>query len=131
MTKFFCGTTPAALCIASNLALAGDFDGSRPLLCATMESHDCDAGETCQRGLPESVGAPQFMRLDFKQQVIVGPNRNSPIKLIERSADQLLLQGTELGIAWTLAIDTSNGKLRATLVNRDSAIVVFGACTPL
>ena len=118
------------LCLFCNAASAADFDGSRPLICATIEAHDCDVGETCLRGLPESVGAPQFMRIDFGKQVIVGPKRSTPIKSIEKSADQVLLQGTELGYGWTLALDSTSGKLTATLVNRDGAFVLFGACTP-
>ena len=118
------------LCLVWNLAGAADFDGSRPLLCATVESHDCDAGETCQRALPESLGLPQFMRIDFAKQAVVGPKRSSPIKSIERSPGQMLLQGTELGFAWTLALDTASGKLVASFANGESAIIVFGACTP-
>ena len=118
------------LCLACNLAGAADFDGSKPLLCATVEAHDCDAGETCQRALPDSLGLPQFMRIDFAKQAVVGPKRSSPIKSIERSPGQMLLQGTELGFAWTLALDTASGKLVASFANGESAIIVFGVCTP-
>jgi hypothetical protein len=42
-----------------------------------------------------------------------------------------LLQGTELGFAWTIALDQANGKMMVTLVDRDGAFVFFGSCTPL
>jgi hypothetical protein len=41
----------------------------------------------------------------------------------------LLLQGTELGFAWSIALDKDTGQMSATLVNRDGAYVLFGACT--
>jgi hypothetical protein len=120
----------AVLCLAWNFAGAADFDGSKPLICATMEAHDCDAGETCTRVLPDNLGLPQFIRIDFAKQAIVGPKRTTPIRNIERSPDQILMQGTELGFAWTLAIETASGKLNASFVNAENAVAVFGACTP-
>ena len=74
----------AALGFASSVALATDFDGSKALICATIESHDCDVGATCLRGLPETIGAPQFLRIDFGKQTIVGPKRITPIQSIEK-----------------------------------------------
>lgn len=130
-TIFQCGSLAIALGLAAGLAGAADFDGSKPLLCANIEAHDCDAGETCERALPTNLGLPQFLRIDFAKQEVAGPKRTSPIKSIERSPKQLLLQGTELGFGWTLALDTASGKLSATFVNGESAVIVFGACTPL
>jgi hypothetical protein len=131
MNKFIQGALLVALGLAAGAAVAADFDGSKPLLCATMEAHDCDAGESCMRALPGSLGLPQFVRVDFAGQMVTGPKRTTPIKSIERSPGQILLQGTELGFGWTLALDTANGKLSATFVNGESAVIVFGACTPL
>lgn len=121
---------PAALGLGSGAALSADFDGSKPLLCATFEAHGCDAGDQCLRVLPARVGLPEFLRIDFAKQVIIGPKRTTPIVSIERSPGQMLLQGTELGIGWTVALDTASGKMNATLVNREVAFAVFGACTP-
>lgn len=120
----------AALGYASNAAFGADFDGSKPLICATMEAHDCEAGETCQRALPDTVGLPNFMRIDFAKQAIVGPKRTTAIKAIERSPTQVLLLGTEMGFAWTLAIDATTGKLSASFVNGENAVIAYGACTP-
>jgi len=121
---------PAALGLGSGGALAADFDGSKPLLCATIEAHGCDAGEQCLRVLPHRVGLPQFLRIDFAKQAIIGPKRTTPIVSIERSPGQMLLQGTELGLGWTVALDTASGRISATLVNREVAFAMFGACTP-
>ncbi len=42
----------------------------------------------------------------------------------------MLLQGTELGYAWSLVIDKTDGSMAMTLVNRDDVFVAFGYCTP-
>jgi hypothetical protein len=63
--------------------------------------------------------------------VIVGPKRTSPIRSIDKDENQILLQGTELGLGWSMALNTADGKLVATFSNRDGAFVLFGSCTPL
>jgi hypothetical protein len=114
---------------AAAASQAGDYDGSRPLICATMQAMDCAAGEDCLRGLPTDVGAPTFMRIDFERKAVIGPKRTSPVLFMDNSGGQLLLQGHELGFGWTLALDQDSGQMSATLVNRDGAYVLFGACT--
>jgi hypothetical protein len=49
---------------------------------------------------------------------------------MEPSDGQLLLQGTELGYAWSVALDTKTGAMSTTLVNREDVFVLFGSCTP-
>jgi hypothetical protein len=112
-------------------ASAGDFDGSKLLICATVEAIDCAPGEECTKGRPDDVGAPQFLRIDFAQKVIVGPKRTTPIRFMDTSDDQILLQGMELGFGWTLALDQDSGMMTVTLVNREGGVVLFGSCTPL
>src|SRR5262245_29662828 len=93
-----------ALLVAS-VAQAGDFDGSKNLICAPVEVSDCAPVEGCTRTVPSEVGAPAFIRIDFGKQAMVGPQRTSPIKVTEKSAAQLLLMGTELGYGWTVILD--------------------------
>ena len=112
-------------------AIAGDFDGSKLLICAPVEAMSCAAGEECEKGVPDDVGAPAFMRIDFTKKVIVGPKRTSPIRFMDKDENQILLQGTELGLAWGMALNTADGKMVLTLSNLDSAFVLFGSCTPL
>jgi hypothetical protein len=115
--------------LATVPASAGDFDGSKLLICAPVEAMDCAAGMACERSTPEEVGAPAFLRIDVARKAIIGPKRTSPIQFMEKSESQLLLQGTELGLGWTVALDQETGKIAVTLVNRDGAFVLFGACT--
>ena len=112
-------------------AAAGDFDGSKLLICAPVEAMDCVPGEGCSKERPEDVGAPNFLRIDFANKVIVGPKQTTPILLMDKSDNQLLLQGKELGYAWTLVLDQESGTMTVTLVNREAAFVLFGPCTPL
>jgi len=111
------------------LGLAADFDGKTPLICASIDAHSCDPGEICDRSLPADIGLPQFMRIDFAKKTIEGPSRSTPIVSFDKSQDQLLMQGTELGFAWTLVIDTATGEMTSSVVNRDHAYIMFGACT--
>lgn len=115
----------SAICIP---AQGAEFDGSRLLICANVEAADCAPGESCSRQRPDDLGAPAFIRIDFNRKTIVGPKRTTEITLIEKSDRQLLLQGTELGYAWSIALDTGTGKITATLADRMGAIVLFGSC---
>ena len=115
---------------STTAAFSADFDGSKRLICATVDAHACDPGETCLRGLPDDIGVPRFMRIDFAEKTIAGPKRTTQIRYLDNSADQILMQGTELGYAWTVVIDKTDGTLSMTLVNRDDAFTVFGYCTP-
>jgi len=117
------------VCLATASALASDFDGSRVLICAPVQAFDCAAGEDCAKGLPDEIGAPAFMRIDLPNKSVVGPKRTSPILLADKTEGQLVLQGTELGYGWVIALDQETGKMTATLANREGAFVLFGACT--
>jgi len=115
----------------SATGLAADFDGTKPLICATVDARDCVRGQDCFRGLAEAIGAPQFFRVDFAQKSIQGPNRTTPITVMEITEGQVLLQGKELGFAWVVALDQSSGRFSGTLTNAGGAFVLFGNCTPL
>ncbi|HEY4136550.1 MAG TPA: hypothetical protein VGO34_15195 [Alphaproteobacteria bacterium] len=112
-------------------ALAADFDGSKALICAPTEAMDCVADEDCTRGSPAAIGAPAFIRLDVTKKTIAGPKQTAKILYVDKTADRLLLQGTEFGYGWTMALEQASGKLVTTLVDENGVFVLFGACTPL
>jgi hypothetical protein len=68
--------------------------------------------------------------IDFAKKTIVGTQRTTAIRLMDNDPTQILLQGTELGYAWTLALDKQRGSMTITLVNHEDTLVLFGDCTP-
>jgi hypothetical protein len=126
--KSYTASCVLALAAMGAPVMAAEFDGSRLLICANVEAADCAPGQTCARLRPDDIGAPAFIRIDFNRKVIVGPKRTTDITLIEKGDRQLLLQGTELGYAWSIALDTATGKLAATLADREGVFVLFGSC---
>ena len=121
----------AGLALLALPVLAADFDGSKPLLCATQSALDCARGDDCATGLPEELGAPTFMRIDLAKKSVIGPQTTTEILLQDKSGKQLLLQGRESGFGWTIVIDQPSGELTVTLTNRNGAYVLFGACTAI
>jgi hypothetical protein len=129
--KFIRHLALGALPLLTTAALAADFDGSRALICAPVSAIDCMRGDECLSGLPEDIGAPAFMRLDFAKKTVSGPKSVSPILLQEKTAEQLLLQGREGPFGWTMALDTASGDMTLSLMSTKAAYVLFGSCTPL
>jgi hypothetical protein len=118
------------LFMAVSPAFAGDvLDGTKPLLCSSIEALDCDPGEACVRGIPELMGAPQFLRIDFANNEIAGPLRTAKIRSMQKDDNQIVLQGYDVEMGWTLAIDRVTGNMRITFAGGDAAFIIFGACT--
>jgi hypothetical protein len=128
--RYLAGWILIGLLVAVSPAFAGTaVDGTAPLLCASIEALDCDPGDGCERGIPEEMGAPDFLRIDFTKKEIVGPARTTAIRSMEKGDEQIVLQGFEIGMGWTLALDRASGKMRIAFAGRDSTFIVFGACT--
>jgi hypothetical protein len=122
-------------------ALAGDFDGSKPILCSAITVIECTP--TADHAVtPESVGMPQFLKVDVAKKKIwpamdKAGKRTSEIKRTERLGGRLILQGTDEGIdkkreavSWTATISEETGKFILTAAGEEVAFVVFGACIP-
>lgn len=133
----------AALVVAPmGLVAAADFDGSKPLLCASMELQECVPGVGCERVTTDSINAAEFFRIDVKKKTITVSARNQsrPPQRIESSAktdDLLVIQGSDNGVegvrtdglAYSFAIDKISGKMVLTASGDEVAFVVFGSCT--
>ena len=123
------------VCLAASLplgaAIAADFDGSKPLMCAPSEAVEVRPGGELVKERPSDIGAPSFLRVDIANRTITGPRRVTPIKFMEKDDKQILLQGTELGFGWTLALDQRVGEMSLTFVDRSGAVVLTGMCTPV
>ncbi len=126
----------AVLTAAPTAANAEGFDGSRPLICASMEAYDCGPGDGCLRDTAESIGAPQFMRLDFEHKLARathanGEERTAKIESLTQVEGTLILQGVQRGLGWSMTIAQENGPMALTVAGDRAAFVIFGACTPL
>jgi hypothetical protein len=136
-------TALVVLAVVPVLVSAGNFDGSKPLLCASTEVIECLPGQECLRVTPEAIDAPQFIRVDMKAKtltttVAADAGKISAIERSEVVDGKLMIQGAEDGspevrdgVGWTLAISQTSGKLVVTASGDDVAFVIFGACTPL
>lgn len=132
MHKFSKTFAVAIFCLAATTTVvAEDFDGSKPLICATVEARDCVLRTECFSGEATHVGAPAFFRLDFKEKTIYGPERSSPIKSFEESPAAILLQGSEIGYALSIGINKQSGDFSASITNYEGSFLLFGNCTVL
>ena len=122
-------------------AIAGDFDGSKPLLVSVGRILECTPAEGCRDVSAASVGLPQFLEIDFGKKTI-RPYQggedipNTTIERSERVDGKLMLQGAEDGyrdlrdgLGWTLAIAEDSGQVVLTASGDQVAFVVFGAAT--
>jgi hypothetical protein len=136
------------LCVALILSVvvapaapAGDFDGSRPMLCSVIKVIELTPAADGAVSA-ESVGLPQFLRVDVAKKKVWPAmdkegKRVSEIKRVERLDGKLILQGADAGIAdkrdgtgWSAMISEATGKFTVTMARENEAFVVFGACLP-
>ncbi|MCG6982311.1 MAG: hypothetical protein LJE88_12970 [Deltaproteobacteria bacterium] len=124
-------------------AIAGDFDGSKPLLFVAIDVIECVPNGECNKVTPESIALPQFLKIDFKKKKIlpVGEGqgkKSTTIENMELIDGKLIIQGAEDGVegvrdgvGWTMAIAEETGKAVLTGSGEQVGFVVFGACTPI
>ncbi len=122
-------------------ASAAIFDGSRPLLCALQHVTECDAGAECLDVMPGDINVPDFLQVDVANKVIsatpeAGTGRTTAIERSEHMDGKLVLQGADDGLegvrdglAWSMVIDDTSGKLVLSASGDGVAFVAFGACT--
>lgn len=129
------------ICVFPLTAAAGDFDGSKELICAVMDVAECQPGVKCQPVTPEQAGISLFFKINFKDNKIRaiqadGSQRSTMIERLEQVDGKLILQGAEDGIegvrdgvGWSAAIAQETGKMVLTASGDEVGFVVFGACT--
>jgi hypothetical protein len=130
----------ACVSILPSPSVAGDFDGSKPLVCTVITVNECLEGEGCMAVAPEDVNLPRHLWVDVAKKTIqdkkAGDGRKSPIESVKRVDGKLILQGAEEGRAdvrdgfgWTIAIMEDSGQMVMTASGDMVAISAFGACT--
>ncbi len=134
----------SGLCAIAGIVTAADFDGSKPLLCSTATLSECIPGGVCEQVTSDSINAPDFLRIDFKKKTVTADKpgqEDRPPSKIKSSAtidEKLFLQGYDDGVegvrdglAWSVAIDQTTGKMVLTASGDAVGFVIFGACTTL
>ena len=111
-----------------------ELDTSNPLLCSVINVAEYSLEEDCFEGTAETFDLPQFIRIDFQNNIIseVGENtrqRKSKISNFKRVDNSVILQGIENGRSWSVIVDKETGKMSATTSEARVGFVVFGACT--
>ena len=118
---------------------AADFDGSEPLICSFGQVVECDAGSQCRVVSHDSVDAPDFVKLDFKNKQLVSTigGEDSPADDITVTdlGTHLIVQGTQGSgqgntLGYSLSIDKATGQLAVAGAGENAGFVIFGACTP-
>ena len=123
------------LLIASASLFAADFDGSEPMLCASLDVLECVDGSRCKTVTAESVDAPQFITVDLKNKELKldrsGRPRSAQLRNRESLNGRLVLQGvgTETGLGWTFSVDEETGRFVVSASGDEVAFIIFGACT--
>ncbi|HEY7041097.1 MAG TPA: hypothetical protein VID28_19670 [Methylomirabilota bacterium] len=119
-------TTPAAA--------AGRYDGSKPMLCAVTAVSECTKDGNCERSGPHQEGnnLPGFVRVDVPGKLLTdneGAGRKTAIQSSAVVDNQLMLQGSENGKAWTIVVATDSGVFGSSVVEDDGLFAIFGRCT--
>ena len=121
--------------ILSGSALADNLSKADEYLCAPIQVMACKSNGDCNQGLPSSFNIPQFIVVDLKKKELRTTeasveNRRTPLKHIQREDGLTVLQGYEMGRAFSFVINEETG-VASVAVSRDGTTVsVFGACTP-
>jgi hypothetical protein len=121
---------------AAQPAVAGDYDGSKPLICAASMGISCQANGECKQDTAERLNMPQFFWLDAAAKTVgeKGPDgqiRSMPFQTSTQSARHLILQGTTDRLGWNATISKASGKLMIMAADGAVTQVIFGACTPV
>jgi hypothetical protein len=117
-------------------AFAGGFDGSANLVCSAIDVVACVEGPDCVQGQSRTFDLAQFIFIDFKGKIVRATDESgikavSPIKNLESTGSQLILQGVENGHGWGISIDRKTGRMTTTVSGDLASFMVFGACTAI
>lgn len=128
------------VCGSCQPASAGDFDGTKALMCTCGDGLEYHRSGGQNPFNPESVGLPKTFVVDFKSKLIRPTRdsvvqRRSKIKRTQRIEEKLVLQGAEDGVegvddgvGWSMAIEQGAGGFVITASGSHVGYIVFGRC---
>jgi len=129
------------VCLAVMLALSGaaawadDLSGANRFLCASVQANRCLEGGDCRADVPWDLNIPEFIEVDLAAKKLSttaasGENRSTPIAHVTRENGVIVLQGLEMGRAFSFVITEETGRVAVAVASEGTATAVFGACTP-
>ena len=125
--------------LASVPVLADKLDTAKPFLCAAVDVYQCIDGGSCEAVTSESIGAPDYMRIDLKRKLLFAAADEAPsaIEHIEDVESRVVIQGIEDGektgdgTGWTISVDKSTARFVVMAAGIEAGFIIFGACTSL
>jgi hypothetical protein len=124
-------------------AIAGDFDGSKPLSGVTGKIIEINQYKIIDNVDPDTVGLPNKFLIDFNSKTL-RPSKDSLVrrtikfKSLEHIENKMVMQGVDEGVegvddglAWSLTISKENGNAILSAAGDGVAYVVFGVCQPI
>jgi hypothetical protein len=96
----------------------------------------CTGDQECESGPPWAWNIPQFVEVDLETKMLStteasGENRTTPAEVLRREDGVIVIQGMELGRAFSIVVSENLGSMSASIAAEDLTVSVFGACTPL
>ncbi|MGA9575108.1 MAG: hypothetical protein WBS20_14310 [Lysobacterales bacterium] len=126
-----------AISVLPATASADDFDGSKPLTCASIFSAECNAAsQECITGAPWMINFPVFIEIDFKAKKasttkLHENTRVSPISQVSTlKSGHTAIQGIDNDFIWSMVIAQETGSMTLSISGEDTGYIVFGACHP-
>lgn len=125
----------AAMTVGCNTTAVA-IDGTSNVLCASLDVVACMEGATCMQGRASDFDVPKFLVVDVKKKVVrahraSGIKAESPIRNIDKTDQQYILQGVEEHRGWTISINRADGTMATTSSGSDVNIMMFGNCTAI
>jgi len=118
-------------------ATADEFDGSKPLTCASIYSAECNAGDQkCITGAPWMINFPVFMEIDFKAKEVSttklheNPRVSTINNVMKLKNGHTAIQGIDDQFLWSMLIAEETGGMTLTISGENTGFIIFGACLP-
>ena len=124
------------LVLASPVMWADDLTGQDRFLCSIGDVTMCTADWECETDAPARFNIPDFIVFDLEAGLLKTTeasheNRQTPILSTSREDGQIVLQGLEMGRAFSFNIDETSGVLTASASKPGQFSGAFGVCTPI
>jgi len=131
--------TLAAAALALAFAARGradDLKGQDRILCTSVQATVCTTDGDCTIETPWNLNIPQFIEINLKDKTVSttkasGENRSTPIRTLVREDGLIVIQGLEMGRAFSFVITEDTGFASIAVARQNLTVSVFGACTPM